>query len=87
MSLVLSDHARQQAARRGIDESTLRSVAASPEQTLTVRPGREVRQSRVRSEHEGVDYLIRVIVDVATDPETVVTVYRTSKIDKYWRTP
>jgi hypothetical protein len=30
---------------------------------------------------------VRVIVDVTQQVETVVTVYRTSKIDKYWRTP
>ena len=31
------------------------------------------------------DYVIRVIVDVDRTPNEVVTAYRTSKIDKYWR--
>jgi hypothetical protein len=30
--------------------------------------------------------LLRVFVDVDRDPPEVVTVYRTSKIEKYWRT-
>jgi hypothetical protein len=30
-------------------------------------------------------YLIRVIVDVDRKPAEVVTVYRTSKISKYWK--
>jgi hypothetical protein len=33
----------------------------------------------------GKDYLIRVIVNYSIDPARVVTVYRTSKIGKYWR--
>jgi len=30
-------------------------------------------------------YLIRAFVDVNRDPAEVVTVYRTSRIAKYWR--
>ena len=32
------------------------------------------------------EYLVRVFVDIDRDPAEVVTVYRTSKIDKYWET-
>jgi hypothetical protein len=32
----------------------------------------------------GTPYLIRVVVDAGPSDETVVTVYRTSKIEKYW---
>jgi hypothetical protein len=35
----------------------------------------------------GKIYLLRAIVAVDADPATVVTVYRTSKIGKYWRAP
>ncbi len=31
-------------------------------------------------------FLLRVIVDDTAKPLMVVTVYRTSKINKYWRT-
>ncbi len=30
--------------------------------------------------------LLRAVVDDSADPAVVVTVYRTSKIHKYWRT-
>ena len=33
----------------------------------------------------GLEYLVRVFVDVDRDPAEVVTVYQTSKIEKYWR--
>lgn len=45
-----------------------------------VRNGREVWQSLMP---EGS--LLRVIIDVDRSPPEIVTVYRTSKISKYWR--
>ncbi len=35
----------------------------------------------------GRTYLVRVIADLAGQDIQVVTVYRTSKVSKYWRTP
>jgi len=43
----LTDHARTEMARRQIQESDVASVLAVPEQTETIRAGREVYQSRV----------------------------------------
>jgi hypothetical protein len=84
--IALSQHAHAQAARRGVSEETVLAVARAPEQRLSVRLGREVRQSRVEMPTGGTLYLVRVVVDTGPRDETVVTVYRTSKIDKYWRT-
>jgi hypothetical protein len=44
--------------------------------------GRSAHQARV--ELDGVRYLVRAIVEPG-DPLAVITVYRTSKIGKYWR--
>lgn len=35
----------------------------------------------------GKTYLLRVIVDDAVDPAVVVTVYRTTRIGRYWGKP
>jgi len=85
--IVLSEHARTQAARRGLSEDVVLGVARSPEQRLAVRPGREMRQSRIGVPEGGTLYLVRVVVDSGPEADTVVTVYRTSKIDKYWSRP
>jgi hypothetical protein len=69
--------------RRGIDEAIVRRILAAPEQREAVRPGRDVLQSRI--EVDGTTYLVRVVVDIDRQPAEVVTAYRTSKIDKYWR--
>ena len=79
---VLTQHAEQELARRGMSYDTVAEVLAGPEQRLSVRRGREVLQSRLVQ--EGRTYLIRVFVDIDRDPPAVVTAYRTSKIGKYW---
>ena len=71
---VLSEHAATEMERRRISESAVGQVLA----------GTEHLQSRV-SFPSGT-YLVRVFVDVDREPAEVVTVYRTGKIEKYWRT-
>jgi hypothetical protein len=81
----LTDHVRLEMQRRGIIESQITEVLAAPEQVEVVRPGRAVYQSRVAFEGLSKAYLLRVFVDFDRQPPEVVTVYRTSKIEKYWR--
>ncbi len=80
---VLTRHAEFEMQRRGIDKEVVQQVLSVPEQTIDVRPGRVVLQSRATQ--EGRVYLVRVFVDVERRPAEVITVYRTSKVSKYWR--
>ena len=57
----------------------------SPEQRIDVRKGRCVYQSQLAFGEPTREYLVRVFVDIDREPNEVVTVYRTSRIDKYWR--
>ena len=81
----LTDHARFEMERRQISEAEIAQVLASPEQTEWVRPGRAVYQSRMKYPGSARVYLLRVFVDIDRDPPEVVTAYRTSKVEKYWR--
>jgi Domain of unknown function (DUF4258) len=83
----LSEHARAEALRRGINEETALKVARTPEQRIAGRSGREVRQSRVIDPASGKLQLVRVVVEIRAGEETIVTVYRSSKIRKYWSEP
>jgi Domain of unknown function (DUF4258) len=83
--VVLTEHAIGEARRRGISEATILEVATTPEQRIQVRPDREIKQSRVIDAASGKLQLVRVVVDRRAGDETVVTVYRTSKVRKYWR--
>jgi len=77
----ISDHAREECARRGIPLSVLQEVLESPDQIVDTHHNRKVYQSKI--EINGKLYVVRAIVE-NTDPLTVITVYRTSKIEKYW---
>jgi hypothetical protein len=81
----LTEHARLEMARRQIDEGDIARVLAAPEQSEMVREGRVVFQSRIALGQPPQAYLLRVFVDVDRILPEVVTVYRTSKIAKYWR--
>ena len=81
----LTDHARFEMERRGISEAEIAQVLSAPEQSDLVRPGRVVYQSRMEFEELGKIYLLRVFVDIDRQPAEVVTAYRTSKVEKYWK--
>jgi len=81
----LTDHARLEMERRQISESDVAQVLVAPEQVQGVREGREVYQTCIEVGEPSRTYLLRVFVDVDREPPKVVTVYRTSKVEKYWR--
>jgi hypothetical protein len=82
-NVIFSEHAGTQMARRGITESLVREVLFRQEEIIDLRPGRIVIQGTTRMGNPPGDYLLRVFVDTDCEPPEVVTVYRTSKIDKY----
>lgn len=81
-SWVFTPHALAEMARRGIERSEVEAIVRQPEQRIPARPGRDVLQSRVAM--AGTTYIVRIFVDIDRSPPEIVTVYRSSKIDKYW---
>jgi len=69
----ISAHAKFQMKRRRISEDVLDTILKAPEQVTFSEKG-DTKQ-----------YLVRVVMDLSADPPKVVTVYRTSRVDKYWR--
>ncbi len=85
MSFRLSRHAQEEMMmRRGIPPDLVDDVLANPEQTIDMPDGKKAYQSRIDF-GTGRTFLLRIIVAIDVDPNLVVTVYRTSKISKYWR--
>jgi hypothetical protein len=82
---VFTDHARLEMARRGIGDQVVRQVLGAPEQRVEERMGRVVLHSRVMMGTPPTMYLVRVVVDVDRRPAEVVTVYRTTRLGRYWR--
>ncbi|MBN2312902.1 MAG: DUF4258 domain-containing protein [Sedimentisphaerales bacterium] len=81
----LTTHAQEEMVRRQISQDEIADVLAAPEQIESIRQGRFVYQSRIEVGKPPRKYLLRVFVDVDRKPPEVVTVYRTSKVTKYWR--
>jgi hypothetical protein len=82
---IFTEHALFQMHRRGISEKDVKEIIKNPEQIEEIRPGRIVMQSRILTGKPKMKFLVRVFVDLSEDTIKIVTVYRTSKIDKYWR--
>ncbi len=85
INFAFTDHALGEMARRQITEEDVKVVLSKPEQMEMVRESRAVYQSRLEMGEPPKTYLLRVFVDIDAVPPFVVTVYRTSKIEKYWR--
>jgi hypothetical protein len=85
MRFRLSRHAQEEIERRSIPMSLLENVLHAPQQILHEYGGKKAYQSQI--EFSGKMFLLRAIVADDVDPAIVVTVYRTSKIMKYWRIP
>ena len=79
----LSTHVRQEMRRRGIPLVVVESVLAAPAQKVPAHGEIVCYQSLVEINQK--PYLVRVMVNEKTTPPTAVTVYRTSKINKYWK--
>ncbi|MEQ8226026.1 MAG: DUF4258 domain-containing protein [Candidatus Eremiobacterota bacterium] len=84
MKFSISVHAREQIRRRLIPLNILETVLNNPQQIIPEQGGKKAYQSKIDF-GKGNIYLVRVIVDEEVEPLFVVTVYRTTKIDKYWR--
>lgn len=82
---IITPHAMFEMKRRGLNEEIIDRIITNPEQRIDVRSGRVMLQSQVPMERPKKMYLVRVFIDINRTPAEVVTVYRTSKISKYWK--
>ncbi len=84
MKFRLSKHVQQELERRAISSQLLNTVLENPQQIVGESGGKKAYQSKMDF-GGGKIYLLRVIIDDTIEPATVITAYRTSKIEKYWR--
>lgn len=84
MKIRISKHARDQATDRNISLDLVRIVAKSPQQIVITEEEGTVCQSRILDYDIKKEMLFRVVVSDVGPIRNVVTVYKTSKIAKYW---
>jgi len=79
MEYVFSKHALEQMESRRIPKDVVEKILTNPEQ-IKDELGKKVYQSIV----EDGNYLIRIFVNNKQNPKVVITIYKTSKIKKYY---
>jgi hypothetical protein len=84
MKYIFSRHAQTEMERRNISQVLVESVLNAPQQVISENVGRKAYQSKVDFGN-GKIFLLRVIVADNIDPAVVITTYKTSRIEKYWR--
>lgn len=86
MKYTFSSRALEELERRNIPMSLVEAVMENPQQVVVGQRQRMIYQSQVYFD-TGKLYLLRLFIDSNLDPPVVVTIYKTSKIQKYWRNP
>ena len=84
MALTYSIHAEVQIAKRRVPREVLSEVIHEPQQRTRGRRGRQIHQSRYYDPVEGKEMVLRVVLEVRGEDAHVVTLYKSSRIDKYW---
>jgi hypothetical protein len=82
MDYLFSQHALNQMELRSIPREIIDGILSEPDQKIE-QDDLMVFQSIIKDLHEQ-QFLFRVFVNVHKEPPLVVTVYRTSKIEKYY---
>ncbi len=85
MKIIITKHADFEAERRGIKEELIKAVVENPQQKASSKKGRVIVQSKYYDEEINKEMLLRVVGIETQDKFEVVTVYKTSKISKYWK--
>lgn len=84
MNFRFSKHAESEVVLRQIPRELVEEVLRQPQQIVPERPPKKAYQSQVDF-GGGRIFLLRVIVDDTIEPAILVTLYRTKKINKYWK--
>ncbi|MBZ0289603.1 MAG: DUF4258 domain-containing protein [Anaerolineae bacterium] len=83
MEVRLTGHAEMQIKYRELDRQLILQIALNPEQIIEEPDVPPIAQSRVTEDDKM--YLIRIAFRDEGDIRLVITVYKTSKVSKYWR--
>ncbi|MEA1909301.1 MAG: DUF4258 domain-containing protein [Euryarchaeota archaeon] len=85
MQIIFSDHTIFEMKRRQIDQKEVAHLIRHPGQKTDGKKNRTVIQDAYYDRKYNKQMLLRIIGEESDDTFHVITVYRTSKIEKYWR--
>jgi len=84
MSFIFSNHAIEQIQRRNIDSKDIDIAMLRPDQMLTDTENPEITIYHSLLKENDQMFLLRVFVNVVKQPNVIITLYKTTKIQKYY---
>ena len=84
MEIVFSNHSLFEMKKRQIDKEIVNKIFNTPHQRIPSKKGRVIVQGKYLNQHEGEEMLLRIIGKEKENVFYIITVYKTSKIGKYW---
>jgi hypothetical protein len=81
MNYILSRHANEQVKNRNIPEKYVFEVVENPEKIIEHDECIKIYQSLIKMDKA---FLLRVFINTCKEPLLIITVYKTSKIEKYY---
>lgn len=84
LEIAFSDHAVFEMGRRAITKEVVIDVVTNPAITIPSTQGRVVLQGKYTDPVLAKEMVLRVIGAKEREVFKVITVYKTSKFDKYW---
>jgi len=85
MKIIFCEHALFEMEFRKIKKEDIERLIENPMQKLPDRKNRVIMQSKYYDHKENKEMLLRIIGEESVNEFHVVTVYKTSKIEKYWK--
>ncbi len=85
MKVVFSEHALFEIEFRKIKKEVIEHLIEHPMQRIYSKRNRIIMQGRYYDNIENKEMLLRIIGEESENTFHVVTVYKTSKIEKYWK--
>jgi len=81
MEIKFSSHALFQMQERKISKEEVEKIIKNPDKVIRKSKYRYIAQGKIKFNEE--TFLLRVIYDKIDEEKEIVTVYRTSKLEKY----
>ncbi|MDQ6631285.1 MAG: DUF4258 domain-containing protein [Verrucomicrobiota bacterium] len=78
-------HAQIKVAKREIDKVEVELTIRQPDSIISAQPPRQFYQRRYLDKALNAEMLLRVVVEETDSKLTIVTVYKSSKFEKYER--
>ena len=84
MNFTFSKHAEEQLVRRSLERSVVETVVLRPDQTVEDENDENITAYQSLVKEDDTMFLYRVFLNTKVEPNVIVTLYKTTKIEKYY---